>query len=515
MNFVATVKDYKIPKHGQYLFDCTMFVKWKQYNHSNMQVFNYAPINILPLPFNLLRYAIFIMISAIFFLSCKKDSFITSADANLYTSADTLFFDTVFTSSGSVTQSFKIFNNNDQKLRLSKVKLSGGNVSAFKINIDGMAANEANNLEIKANDSMYVFVQVNVDPTSSTLPFIISDSIQIDYNGNTHFVQLQAYGQNAVFLNKVTLSGNVTWNNTLPYVILGGIKIDTTATLKISAGTKIYLHADAPFLVNGTMTVTGTKNDPVVFSDDRMDMDYKDLPASWPGIYFSGSSRDNVMQYAIVKNAYQGIIAQELSATSNPKLTLSQCIIDNIYDAGIYGINTEIYADNCLISNSGSNVLLSLGGDYRFVNCTVATYGSLYINHTKPVLLVSDHFSQGGVNYTAPLQAFFQNCIFWGDNGNVDNEIAIERKGNDPFSIVFDHVIYKVKEDPVNATFTSSLKNISPAFDSINTSKNIYNFRFTKNTLAPAVDAGILTSFLYDLDGKPRDAMPDIGCYER
>src|SRR5690606_34691984 len=132
------------------------------------------------------------------------------------------------------------------------------------------------------------------------------------------------------------------------------------------------LHADAPFLVDGTMTVKGSAEERVTFSGDRMDADYKDLPAAWPGIYFSESSRDNMMQFAIIKNAYQGIIAQAISPSSNPKLTPSQCIMTDIYDAGIYGINTESVADNCLISNCGSNVVLNFGGDYRFINCTVA-----------------------------------------------------------------------------------------------------------------------------------------------
>jgi hypothetical protein len=42
--------------------------------------------------------------------SCKKDGFITNADAVVYLSEDTLHFDTVFTSTGSTTQLFKIFN---------------------------------------------------------------------------------------------------------------------------------------------------------------------------------------------------------------------------------------------------------------------------------------------------------------------------------------------------------------------------------------------------------------------
>src|SRR5690606_6003984 len=137
------------------------------------------------------------------------------------------------------------------------------------------------------------------------------------------------------------------WTNELPYVIVGSVQVDTNATLNIEAGTKIYLHADAPFLVDGQLRAIGTKDSRIIFSGDRMDDVYKDLPAGWPGLYFRNTSQDNVLEYAIIKNAYQGIVARDRSTTANPKLTLSKCIVENIYDIGILGINTEIYADNC------------------------------------------------------------------------------------------------------------------------------------------------------------------------
>lgn len=452
----------------------------------------------------------FVVITVIFF-SCKKEQFITSPDASLGISVDTLSFDTVFTQVGSVTQSFKIFNNNDQKLRLSQIKLSGGAASVFKININGASSSQAENIEINANDSIYIFVQVNVNPTSATTPFILSDSISIDYNGNKRWVQLQAYGQNAIFLKRQKITGNVTWDNTLPYVIIGGLQVDTTSILIISKGTKIFLHADAPFLIDGTFKVNGTKEDPVIFSGDRLDEDYKDLPGSWPGIYFRSTSKNNSLKHAVIKNAYQGIIAQGLS-TNAPKVNLSQCIIDNIYDAGVLGINTSIYADNCLVSNCGSNIQAELGGDYRFVSCTVASYSNIYITHKNPVLQLSNSSADG--NISAALNALFQNCIFWGDGGIVDNEIVVDKQGANPFYVTFDHVLYKAKNDISNAAFIASIKNEDPSFDSVNTSKNIYDFHFNNNPSSPAVNAGVATSLLYDLDDKLRDAMPDIGCYE-
>ncbi len=462
-----------------------------------------------------MKPAITTLFIILLFFSCKKDSFITSPDASLYTNADTLFFDTVFTNVGSITQAFKIFNNNNQKLRISSVKLSGGSSSPFKINVDGTASPEVDDVEINSNDSTYVFVQVNVNPSSTTLPFILRDSIQMNYNGNEKWVQLQAYGQNAIFLKNQTIKGNVTWTKTLPYVILGGIQVDTSATLNIEAGTKIYLHADAPFLVDGTLIANGTKEEPVIFTGDRLDEDYKDLPASWPGIYFRNTSENNSMVHTVIKNAYQGIIAQNLSTTANPKLNLSRSIITNIYDAGIIGINTNIYADNCLISNCGNNINLEFGGGYRFINCTVASFGTIYISHTEPVLNISNYLPNAGTNQTSTLNALFQNCIFWGDGGTVDDEIAIDKQGSSAFSATFDHVLYKAKDEIPNADFISSIKNEGPMFDSIDVSRNIFDFHFNDHPNSPAVDAGVVTPFLYDLDDKLRDSKPDIGCYER
>lgn len=259
-------------------------------------------------------------------LSCRKESFITSPDARVTITTDTLKYDTVFATAGSVTKTFKIVNENDQKLRISSVKLMGGNSSAYKINVDGTTGPEVTNLEIEANDSLYVFAQVNINPNVANLPFIVRDSIQVSYNGTNRLVQLEAWGQNAHFLRNKQVLTNETWNNDLPYVILGYLYVDTNQTLTINKGCRIYVHADAPIIVEGTLQVNGLKDtaDRVVFQGDRMDDPYKDYPASWPGIYFLGSSINNVMNYAIIKNGYQSIGVENPSTNANPKLTMNE-----------------------------------------------------------------------------------------------------------------------------------------------------------------------------------------------
>lgn len=457
---------------------------------------------------------IILLVGLALFSSCKKESFTHDRNAKISFSVDSLFFDTVFTTAGSVTKSFKIFNPNDGKINIGEIKLMGANTSPFKMNVDGISGSDIRDVAINANDSAYVFIQVNINPSAITNPFLMEDTIQILCNGNISKIGLSAYGRNAVFLKNHKVSNVETWINTLPYVILGGLQIDTNAVLNIPAGTEIYVHADAPILVDGTLKALGTANARVHFSGDRMDEDYRDLPASWPGIFFRSTSKNNELRYVHLKNAYQGIIAQDLAPNGQPKVLISRSMIDNIYDAGILAIHSSIQADNSLISNCGSNVVLALGGNYQFINCTVASYGSRYINRSNPVLQVADYLTQDQTTLTAPLNALFQNSIFWGESGGVENEVLTGKKGTSTFSVIFDHVIYKAKTDPSWVTFISSLKNANPNFDKIDLSKGIFDFHTTLQN-SPAVKAGTLTGYNIDLDGKTRVSPPDIGCYEK
>jgi hypothetical protein len=457
--------------------------------------------------------------AALFFFSCRKDSFITSKNAVVNFSSDTLFFDTVFSSTGSITEAVKIYNSNSQKLRLSDVKLMGGSQSFFAINIDGVAGPEQSGLELEAGDSLYIFVAIRINPNTDSLPFIIQDSIQVSFNGNQQYVQLQAWGQNAHFLRNQVIKANTVWNNSLPYVILGGLQVDTNTTLTIQKGCRVYFHADAPLLVDGTLLVTGDKGDSnnVLFLSDRLDDPYRDFPGSWPGIYFRDASVDNSMQFASIRDAYQAVVAEMPATNANPKLVLNQCIIDNSYDAGILGDQSSIRATNCLISNCGKNILLGDGGNYQFTFCTAASYTNNFISHTQPVLAVSNYIIDGSGNIsTAPLNAVFTNCIFWGANGTVDNEVVVGESitGNPPFSVNFSNCLWKVKTAPAGITTFNIIANADPMFDSVSAFSNIYDFHL--KTGSPAIDKGTASSVNMDLDGNPRPVgLPDLGCYEK
>lgn len=450
------------------------------------------------------------------FLSCRKDSFITSPDARVTITADTLKYDTVFVTTGSVYQTFKIINENNQKLRLSSVKLMGGAASVYKMNVDGMIGTQFSDLEINANDSLYVFVQVNVNPNAANLPFVLRDSIQISYNGNNKLVQLEAWGQNAHFFRDKIIAANETWINDLPYVILGSLTINANQTLTIDKGCRIYVHANAPILVNGTLIANGLKDtaDRVYFRGDRLDDPYKDFPAGWPGIFFLQTSKDNVLNYAVIKNAYQAIALEDPSPNANPKLILNECVIDNAYDAGIISLNSSVRARNCLISNCGKNLFLVKGGDYQFTHCTVATYANSFIEHKEPVLVVTNFINVNNNPVTANLNAVFRNCIFWGENGLVDDEVVVLKNGNTTFNVNFDANLWKVQTAPANITSNQIINNQAPQFDSIDTRNNYYDFRLKPTS--PAINKGVNAAVVIDLDGKPRPVgLPDLGCFEK
>ncbi len=455
----------------------------------------------------------------ILFFSCTKESFITTADAQVFISADTLKYDTVFTTAGSITQSFKIFNENDQKLRLSSIKLMGGSSSFFKINADGFTGPQVNNIEIEANDSVYVFVSVTINPNANNIPFVIRDSIQITYNGVDRLVQLEAWGQNAHFFRNKKITADEIWNNDLPYVILGSLIVDANKTLTINKGCRIFVHADAPIIVDGTLLINGLKDtaDRVYFRGDRLDEPYKDFPAGWPGIYFRGSSKDNVFNYAVIKNAYQAIAVQDPSVNTNPKIILNECIIDNAYDAGIIAINSSIRARNCLVSNCGKNIALAKGGDYQFTHCTVASFSNSYIFHRDPVLYVSNFILVNNSPVVSTLTALFRNCIFWGENGTVEKEVKISISGSNPTgSVIFDNVLWSMQSNPDFATASGNVLTQNPLFDSINVSRRYYDFHLKNIPLSPAINKGNNAGIILDLDGKPRPVgLPDLGCYER
>ena len=151
--------------------------------------------------------------------ACRKtDDFTTSGGDKLSFSSDTLRFDTAFTTVGSATRYIKVFNRNDKPIRISKISLGNKANAVYNLNIDGIPGRSFENVEIGANDSIYVFAEVNINPNAplSISPFVISEDIVFETNGNTQKVVMEAWGQNA---NYITLNRPTKKNALHPVMV--------------------------------------------------------------------------------------------------------------------------------------------------------------------------------------------------------------------------------------------------------------------------------------------------------
>ena len=148
------------------------------------------------------KYLLFLLAPLICLLasSCvKEEQFLADSSARLYFSSDTVSFDTVFTAMTPATQYVKVYNRYDEPLLIDAVTVEGPCANRFRINVDGDTGRVARNVEIGAHDSIYIFVQANINPNDQTSPFLIEADIVFNFNKKQQKLPIIAYGRNAVY----------------------------------------------------------------------------------------------------------------------------------------------------------------------------------------------------------------------------------------------------------------------------------------------------------------------------
>jgi len=478
-------------------------------------------------------YLLVFSLLALLLSFCREDYFSADPTHKLAFSTDTLSFDTVFTAVGSTTNGFLIFNKQKQKLNVSSIRLGGGSSSPFRMNVDGISGKEINDLEIWANDSLYIFVEVTIDPNDLLTPFIVEDSIMFETNGNLQKVMLRAWGQNAHFFGpgtpngfRVGVTADTTWTNDKPYVIYGRIEVDSLRRLTIQPGCRIHLHNGALLLVNGSLHVNGGTDttQQVTFTGTRLERYYDGVPGQWGGIYFLSASYDNVITGAVIKNAFFGVRVDSVSVNGKPNLIIGNSIIRDIYDSGIIGLSTGIVGYNTLIYNCGRhNVQLEYGGQYTFVHCTFANFSNVFINHRTPILRIGNYFPiNNNISIFPYTISNFTNCIVY---GSEKEEIKLDdglTGGDANFVTNLSRCLVKTERTATDPIFTDCILN--PALNDtlfVNAFKR--DFRLNNESLCInaglsdfQLDLGFTTiSLQTDLLGNSRnDGAWDIGCYE-
>ncbi len=158
--------------------------------------------------------------------ACKKDNNVVTEEGEISFSSDTVTFDTVFTTLGSATLSFKIYNHGSTTLRIRSISLAGAEQSFFHLNIDGESTRSVQNVDVPPDDSLFIFVAVTVDPLNSDNPLVVKDSVLFNINGRLSDVKLIAYGQDVNLVNG-EIFGSVTWTRNKPYLIYNSMAVDT------------------------------------------------------------------------------------------------------------------------------------------------------------------------------------------------------------------------------------------------------------------------------------------------
>ncbi|MEY2904622.1 MAG: hypothetical protein RJA52_638 [Bacteroidota bacterium] len=480
-----------------------------------------------------------LLVAVIFWSGCQKELIFQKGQINdINFSVDTLLFDTVFTELGSATYFFKVYNTTNNPISIDKIELENGNLSSFRLNIDGIPAKILENVEILPKDSIYIFAEVTINPDAplSVSPFILEENLIFKMGMDQKKVLLQAWGQNANYFpsrfNKgvpVVLScnnGELIWDNPKPYVIYGEIFIDN-CTLKIPAGTKIYVHGGIArndvfgvfndgiiyVLEKGRLLIEGNYENPVIIEGDRLEPSFSESPGQWLGIILGKGSKGNKISHATIKNSIFGVYVDSAAVlnTDNTKFY-------NTTSSGIIGFRSTIKADNCLIhSNFSTSVNLVFGGNYDFNHCTMGSYGvdadaislTNFFCYDDPLICNSRRDFR--------LIANFRNCIIAGSRKD-EIRMADISNGSDPllFRVKFSNSAIKGEEVFQKSLYFEDcvqIKNDDKLFLNINEK----DFGLDTNSVAIGIGKTIPGNLLVlkDLDGKERKReTPDAGCYE-
>ena len=488
---------------------------------------------------NLWKKVLFVVFiaSLVVINACQKDRVVLSGDVKIEFSADTIRFDTVFTSLGSATKLLKVYNNNDGAVNISSIGLDQGDNSFFRVNVDGVPGNRINDVEILANDSLYVFAEVTVDPDMplSDSPFVIQEWLKFNVNGNEQQVLLEAWGQNANYIPNRFAQGTtsiiscdlqeVVFDDPKPYVIYGYLLIDSCHVI-LPAGTRVHVHGGVTrrdgeireegligILAKGRLSANGTVENPVIIEGDRLEEEFANNLGQWNGITFNGS-KENRFTNTIVRNAIDGIW---LNSKSEIKLENTQ--VYNTSRFGILGIDSEIEAENCLIHTNGANsIALVDGGDYRFEYCTIGNFG----NEAEALVLdnivcLDADCEQSRLN---KLTSRFINCIISGDD---DDEISLSngnKSNTAQFDYFFQNCIIKIDELTDAENYPNFFEQCSGCDNvDVRDEELFIDFEeadFHLDTMSVALmNARPIGDLQFDLEGTMRDATnPDIGCYE-
>lgn len=507
-------------------------------------------------------YFLLILAGILTVSSCRNDFETTPSTGNLEFSRDTIFLDTVFTNIGSSTFNLKVYNRSDEDISIPSVQLGLGEASDYRLNVDGVAGRTFENVEVLANDSIFIFIETTIDINNvgnGTTEFLYTDNIEFNSVGATQNVELVTLVKDAIFLfpqrdgatgiiETLTVNGTetalegrylmddeLTFTNDKPYVIYGYMAVGDPngidpKTLNIEAGARIHFHADSGLLIadNGTLEVNGALSsdqelleNEVIFEGDRLETSFSNVPGQWGTILLTDGSVANSINYATIKNATVGILNESSPSAGLPSLSLNNTQIYNASAVGLLNRFSRVEAANTVINNCGQfAMLVQIGGSYNFTHCTFANYWTQSFRETPAVFLDNTLVTPDSIIVGELTQANFTNSIIYGNN---DEEIGFNEDTAAPFNFKFTNTQIRFDDDfgdfsglaLYDFTDATRYENIirGEEVDFLNPQENM--LQIGNETAGNGMGLpGAASLFPLDLLGTNRSDTPDFGAYE-
>ena len=447
--------------------------------------------------------------------SCIEDGFTTSEADQPVFAVDTLDLGEVFTEEPTMVHRFVVYNRAKKSISISRIAVSGENAGLFRLNVDGFGAEEFHDVEIRGEDSIFVFVDANLPSNGTMEPVKVTASLDFTTNGVTRSVVLAATGVDAHRLQAEVLTEDTHFVADRPYIVYDSLVVSPDCRLTLDAGVKLCFHDGAYMAVRGTLEADGTVEQPVTLCGDRMgnvaaDIPYDLMSNQWLGLFFTHTSHDSRLTNTVVKNTIQGVTidGEATEAGEAPMVTLLNCRLRNSGTYALLSFHGGVKAVGCEFAEAGAGVVYLEGGSHTFNHCTFANY-YLFTAIGGPILQFA-HLSATldddgtGLPYT---RADFTNSIIYCLGSDISHG---DLEGT---AVTFSRCLFK-SEGTDDANFINCLWGADPLYYTV---REDYYFDYRLMPDSPAIGAAdpalTLPEAATDGYGLARGAAPDLGAY--
>lgn len=444
--------------------------------------------------------------------SCIEDGYTSSPSDQPVFSVDTLDMGVIFTDQPSTTHRFTVYNRASKGLNISRIALSGANASLFRLNVDGFSGTEFSDVEIRAKDSIFVFVETTLPPNERNMPVEVTASLDFLTNGVTNSVTVAARGRDVVRLRAHTIDTDTRLTADKPYQIFDSLVVAPEATLAIEPGAELYFHDGARMVVRGTLKACGESGKEITMAGDRTgfvaaDISFDIMDRQWTGLFFTATSRDNELSYAHVCNSWQGVTVDGTDSTEPVKLLMVNSRLRNSGNLALEVHDADIEAYGCEFAEAAYGVVLLDGGTHVLNHCTLANY-YLFAAIGGPILDFDNISPTQSPESTRPYtSARIDNCIIYGLGSDLPKT---DLTGSD---IMLRRCLLK-SAGTDDDNFVNCLWDTDPLYRTVR-EEYFFDYRFKADSPAIAAADPALTApqSATDRYGLPRGGAPDLGAY--